>query len=286
MKNFFIALGKAACYVILFIGVQTLVTTAFLYTSVFSTLLSDPEAFVQYDPAAISELAMQMTSAVADKQNIIYLIAAVLTMGVLILFFRMRGKRLTRETWAMPIKIASLWPVVLLSLSFTLVICYGISYIPWPSWAVESYDEMYSLTNGGLVVMLITTVVAAPILEETVYRGLVFTRLCRGMPAVAAAILAATVFGAMHGTLIWAAYAFAAALMMTFIYTKYRSLYASILFHMLFNFIGGYLISFIPESGPAFDMPLIGVCAVTTVVLCRIIYKMPREKIDKIRLAQ
>ena len=281
MKNFFLSIGKAACYVILFLAAQYAVSAAYIYGALALALIRDGSVLSAADPSAINALIEQITLQALANQNLIYLISAILTVGILILFFRMRKKRLLREIWAMPIRPLSLWPVVLAGVFFPLLICYGIAYIPWPEAAVSNYDELYSLTNDYSILAVFTTVIAAPILEEIVYRGLVFTRLCRGMPALAAAILASTVFGAMHGTLIWAAYAFVGSMAMLFIYTKYRSLYASILFHMLFNLVGGFLVAYIPDLGTGFDLMMIAVSFAAVAVLAFIIWRMPRERIDK-----
>lgn len=282
MRNFLLACAKAICYVVLFLGAQYLVSAAWIYGSLAISLVRDPSALSSADPNAVYALIEQVTMDAMGDQNLIYLISAVLTIGILVLFFRMRGKRLLQETWAMPIRVRSLWPVVLLGVFFPVLICYALAYIPWPDAWMQSYDELYSLTNDYTVIALITTVLAAPILEEIIYRGLVFTRLCRGMPAMCAAILASTIFGAMHGTLIWAAYAFVGSMMMLFIYTKYRSLYASILFHILFNLVGGFGILLIPDLGAGFDYAMMAVCSAATVVLCVITYRLPRKFIDKV----
>mgnify|MGYP004665913543 CR=1 FL=1 len=281
MKNFFIAVGKAACYVILFLVAQYAVSAAYIYGALALALIRDSSILYAADPTAINTLIEQITLRALANQNLIYLVSAVLTVGMLTLFFRMRKKRLLQEVWAIPVRPVSLWPVVLAGIFFPLLICYGISYIPWPESALSSYDELYNLTNDYSLLAVFTTVIAAPILEEIVYRGLVFTRLCRGMPALAAAILTSTVFGAMHGTLVWAAYAFVGSLALLFIYTKYRSLYASILFHMLFNLVGGFLVSYIPNLGTGFDLLMIAVSFTAVAVLAAVIWRMPRRQIDK-----
>ena len=282
MKNFFISIGKAACYALLLLAVQFIVGSVYIYAVMFAQLIKDGVNLASFDASTIDALTENVTETTLASQNMIYLISAVLIIGILILFFRMRSKRLDRETWAMPIKISSLWPVVVLGVFFSLFICYVVAIIPWPEWAIDSYDELYAATNDFSAVAFITTVIAAPILEEIVYRGLVFTRLCRGMPAPAAAILASVVFAAMHGTLVWMAYAFVGSMMLIFVYTKYRSLYASILFHILFNLVGGFLILLIPQYGAGFDRMLMLASFVLTVLTVFIIVKMPREKIDKI----
>jgi membrane protease YdiL (CAAX protease family) len=52
--------------------------------------------------------------------------------------------------------------------------------------------------TGGKVLLVLMTVVIAPVLEEWFYRGLVLRSLARGLPAWAAVLLCGLAFGAMH----------------------------------------------------------------------------------------
>ena len=280
MRRFLVSIGKAACYLLLFLGIQVLVSSGYLYYRVIQQLAQKDGALTVPSMDEFADMLNALSGEILKQQNLLYLISAGFVIFVLVLFFRMRGKRLLREVWAMPVQIRSLWPVVLLAVSFAVLICYAVGYIPWPQSAIAEYEALYSLTMDEGVIALITTVLVAPIIEELIFRGLIFTRLCGGMPAIPAAILASTVFAAMHGTFIWAAYAFVGGMMMLFVYTKYRSLYASMLMHILFNFIGGYVVGYIPELGTLFDAGLITAGIAATAALVWYIHKLPREKID------
>lgn len=58
---------------------------------------------------------------------------------------------------------------------------------------------------------------------------------------------ASLVFGLMHGTIIWVLYAFVLGMVMTWIFERYQSLTANIIFHLAFNAMG-LVLSAIPES--------------------------------------
>jgi membrane protease YdiL (CAAX protease family) len=51
---------------------------------------------------------------------------------------------------------------------------------------------------GGTVLLVLMTVVIAPVLEELFYRGLVLRSLQRGLPTWAAVVLCGVIFGAIH----------------------------------------------------------------------------------------
>lgn len=89
-----------------------------------------------------------------------------------------------------------------------------------------------------IVFLLISTVIVAPITEELVFRGLIFTRLRQGMPQVLALLITCVVFGLLHGQPIWMAYAFLLGLLLNWVYIRYRSLLANIVLHVTFNLVG------------------------------------------------
>ena len=121
-----------------------------------------------------------------------------------------------------------------------------ISNLPWPQEWIDAYATNSASVDGS-VMSWITAVVMAPVLEEIVFRGLVYTRLKKGMPIIVAVILASFIFGLCHGTAIWIIYATALGLVLIWVFEKYQSLTASILFHFAFNAMG-LVINMTPES--------------------------------------
>jgi len=84
------------------------------------------------------------------------------------------------------------------------ILLYAIG-IALPDWSTagawwEGFDEL--ITFGPLSIALLDTldaVVGAPIVEEIIFRGLLFGALVRSMGFVAAAIVSSLVFAAVHG---------------------------------------------------------------------------------------
>ncbi len=279
MKYFLKNVLKALCYLALYIAAQNVAAYIVLFYAAFRMILQDP-ALVQSE-AGLDALLSRLYDAVYLRTDLILLISAVITFLTLLIFFRARGKRLTREAWLLPVQIRSLWPVVLAGAALAVVVGYGISYIPWPAQVIEAYEESYAATNGdGGLLMVLVSVLAAPFLEELIFRGLVFTRLCRGMPAPAAVILAATIFAAVHGTILWAAYAFVGGIAMTLVFMKYRSLCASMVMHAVFNLFGGYVLGWLEFPSPVYDLALFGAALAGLALLGRYMARLPRSRID------
>lgn len=135
--------------------------------------------------------------------------------------------------------------------------------------AIESYNAL--IEESGLadmtVLSTIATVICAPFNEETLFRGITLRILhAGGYSFIAANFIQALFFGIIHLNLVQGVYAFALGMMLGYIYKKTRSLWGSILAHMLFNIMGTYGSSFINrfEDKPVF---LVGYMAVSVISL-------------------
>ena len=278
MNSFFLNTVKSILYTLLYIWSQFISTYIVMIVGGVSLIFSRPELFAS--GTVSSELVSILYDIAFSQSSLILLIAGAITFLSLIVFFRLRKKRLVSEAWILPVRITSLFPVVISGIALAFFVSIAIAYIPWPQKIIDSYKELYSLSQDNGLLTIMITLFIAPIIEEIIFRGLVFTRLCRAMPAAAAIILSSTIFGAMHGTLIWAAYGFIGGIAMTLVFMKYRSLIVSMLMHCVFNLFGGYIIWRIPVESVLLDFAIFGAAAALLAGMGIIMYKMPRERID------
>ena len=94
------------------------------------------------------------------------------------------------------------------------------------------------LSRVAFLISITSTLVIAPIVEEIVFRALVYGKLKKGMPKVVAAIISALLFAFMHGNIIWGIYTFILGIILVWIYEKFKSLTANIIVHFSFNLVG------------------------------------------------
>lgn len=85
--------------------------------------------------------------------------------------------------------------------------------------------------------------VLSPVVEELIFRGLLFNRLKRIFPRLAAIILSALLFGIFHGNLVQGTYAFIMGVIIALLYEKYKSFLAPIVFHVVAN-VGVYVLQY------------------------------------------
>lgn len=239
MKNFFKSVGKASIYFLVYFATQLVM--GFVYGIMFSVnVMTSGEA------TDTVEVAEQLNTFIMDKAMEMTFWAGVMTLVIFWIRFAVRKKNFLKEVEFKKVPVKNLLPVIILAPCVNVVLSMAMSYFPWPQGWMEAYMENSSIIDGSLMSWL-TAVVMAPLLEEIVFRGLVYTRLKKGMPAIAAAVVASLAFGLCHTGIIWVIYATALGLVMTWIFEKYQSLLANILFHLFFNLMG-QILSMIPEN--------------------------------------
>lgn len=110
-----------------------------------------------------------------------------------------------------------------------------LSLLPIPEVIIESYVDASAKYEEPSNALMFKTVFLVPILEETVFRGLIGDRISRFAPKWIAIPVAALIFAVMHGNLLWCAYAFISGLLLTWMYFRCRSILPCISFHIAFN---------------------------------------------------
>lgn len=249
MKKFFLGLLKALGYFAIYFGMQLLVSfvyttagvirTAIRYTEGGTNLL-DPVVFQQY-----MDEALQVVSASAMPTVII---SGVLTIGVLWLIFVCRKKKITKELCLRKFHPGAVVPIVLMGLGFNVVTGLVLSFVP-EKW-MSAYEASSSLImTDNMVLLILGTVLMAPLVEEIIFRGLLYTRMKKGMPAAAAMVLSSAVFGVAHGQWVWMIYAFVFGMVLVWTFERTKSLLANILLHLSYNACA-VLQLLIPEDAP------------------------------------
>lgn len=103
----------------------------------------------------------------------------------------------------------------------------------------DEYDKIAEMIyQGNVVLELIVLAILTPIVEELIFRGLMYTQLTEFMKKKHAIFLAALLFGLYHGNFLQTVYAFALGLLMIYVYERFHTLLAPILFHIGSNALG------------------------------------------------
>lgn len=133
-------------------------------------------------------------------------------------------------------------------LFYLLIIPFGIFNMEWanmfvsilqvfmPKFMIDSYSGAQTAIYGSSVALqLITGGIVAPVVEEMIFRGLIYKRTKELTGIKIAAVISAVLFGVFHGNWVQAPYAIIIGLVAVFVYEKYKSIIAPILLHMSAN---------------------------------------------------
>lgn len=129
------------------------------------------------------------------------------------------------------------------TLSAVLTLLYA--FVPALSKYSVSDRITENFASSDKISEIIFIVIITPIVEETVFRGVIFKKLSGVMPPVAAAIIASVMFGAAHGNTEQFIYSTLIALVLSFVMYKTNSIIAPMILHAAFNG-GSYILALIP----------------------------------------
>lgn len=165
------------------------------------------------------------------------LLSALLMFIILVLFFRFTGTGLTRIVRFRPLPSGkSLLRLTAVGVGLNLALMGLIRLIPFPqSWFAEHSQAISGLWGAGLLAQTLLVLLAAPFLEEILYRGLSMTYLAKGFSPAMVVLWQAVLFGAFHGTKLQLLYAFAAGLVLGIVCLQGGSVVSSMAVHAVFN---------------------------------------------------
>jgi uncharacterized protein len=126
---------------------------------------------------------------------------------------------------------AGLGAQIAISAAFTLIF-----FTPEQDTLIE--DAEFNETTLSVIVTVFLIVVAAPITEETLFRGLIFGALRKSAPFWVAAVASGVIFGAVHltsGDLAVAGILTVFGVILAWLYERTGSLGPPILLHMINN---------------------------------------------------
>lgn len=121
----------------------------------------------------------------------------------------------------------------------------GVQYMFTHQKPEETAVTLFTSTHDAALIATFTflAVVAAPFMEELIFRGFLFNALLRYLPVWLAAVLSGLVFGISHGSLSAFLPLAASGVVLAYVYVRSGSLTASMLTHALFNLVNVGLIS-------------------------------------------
>lgn len=235
MKKFFIQSARAFGFFAIYLGSQiATMMVASIVCGIIVVYRHRGEALT--GPEMTSLEAQQLYMSVLAP---LVVASAVLALIIYLIIFAARKVNPLEQTDIRKLSLKAAGLSVLGGVSSMLFFNYFLNLIPFPEDILQNLvQEMGLVTDAPLWLAITGEAILVPIMEEVVFRGLLYGRLRRGMPAIVAAIISSLVFGLMHGHPIWALWAFAAGMVFCYARMKTDSILPGIIMHIMMNSFG------------------------------------------------
>lgn len=181
---------------------------------------------------AIVVLNLLQVTDLTSYATVIGVIGAVVAIPVL---YGMFDKGQKEAIWKRQGPIWEYLGILVMSVAATVAVNTILLLTPIGEYS-ESYQETAALLySPSLVMQIISVGIIYPILEECMFRGLLYQRLQEKMTRKIAWILSAILFGVYHGNLVQFIYATIMGCMLVYLYETYGTLKAPIAAHICMN---------------------------------------------------
>lgn len=276
MKNFFKHTGMAAAYLAIFLLAQVQIGIILGIAGGFAMAMGDMADGYEFANAIINYMYENMA--------IIQIASYAITLpviGAVMYAYQKDGHLLRGASIQKPKRMLMMWAPVVLGLSIYGVVEAAFSLIPEDTALMQQYIDQSSMLIAGKYPILefIATVICAPIIEEILFRGLIYKHLKKAMPWVLALFMQGALFGFVHGQLLWMAFTFALGIVMALMVDFFDSLWPAILVHIFFN--GSNYIPLYLELNTGGVLIYLGISLAVTICTLLILYLYKRRTENK-----
>ena len=193
-----------------------------------------------------------LTEFILQNTNYILLAYSIFTVLILILIYKLKKRNIKNELLVLKTRNSNLLIAILLGLSVWLVDSGALGLVESSGIFQSAFDKFAEttslLTEGSLFSAILAAGIIAPFAEEFLFRGVINRTLNRHFSIATAIIVQAVLFGIFHGNMIQGVYATFLGLVFGYITYKTKSLWPSVITHMINNIVAVTLPEILPSS--------------------------------------
>ncbi len=170
--------------------------------------------------------------------------------------------------------------VVVIMYLYNMVLFGAFQIVSAQRFVEETLDQSGMGFSGNLLLQVIGCVIAAPLVEEVVFRGAIFGGLRKKKSFVFSAVVSSLIFGAAHGLGLYTLIGFAAGLLLCAAYEATKNMLVPMLIHIANNGIALLASDFSFLNEPDFSEMTVenkALLAVLTVILIGCVYWYVRQ---------
>lgn len=135
------------------------------------------------------------------------------------------------------------------------------------------FTNIFEPNRLPLIVSIISSGICGPILEEFLFRGIVYNRLKEFNSPMKSMIITSVLFGIIHFNIIDCIYAFGVSFILIYLYEKYKTLKAPILMHISLNTTILLMFNLITKNYLIFNLYLLIISIIILLILKKNIKK-------------
>lgn len=126
-----------------------------------------------------------------------------------------------------------------------IIVIFALVQVLLPQVNLDEKQKVleYGLHGWGWWLSFASSVVIAPVIEEIMFRGIMFTAIARRWPVWLAAIGSSLAFAYLHGQVNVGIYTFVLGLLLCWLYRRSRSIIPGIALHFLNNLVAFWLLT-------------------------------------------
>lgn len=174
------------------------------------------------------------------NREIMYMLCEITTILVYYLIFKEREYTLKDRCSFKKISMKSLFKLILVVIGISIL---SVTLIEMLNSFFPSYEEaIQDLVSSSIIINFINFVIIAPVFEEILFRGIILYNLKKYINIYSAIIIQAVLFSIMHGNVLQGIYTMILGIILGLIRYWTGSLWATIISHMIFNFLGSMII--------------------------------------------
>ena len=178
----------------------------------------------------------EVLSAVESRPMVILLLADLAVVLLLVVVIRARGERPVRYLALTRAPVSGLLGAVGAGVGFRYAFSWLLTLLLGGSATLQSYNQhMEQFVDDALWLVLCAVVLAAPVIEELVFRGALFRALERSFHKGVAIFVPSVLFALAHTDPVQMAYAFVLGLLLAVTRARSGRLLPCIFLHMAFN---------------------------------------------------
>lgn len=198
--------------------------------------------FAQTAAAEANGDAILMQTLLFEKltsaSNLILLFSAVFAFPIFFFLMRRDRKKQQKNTGIFTYESTTMSQYIMIGI-LGIVFCTGVNNLISYSHIIElfpGYMEVATMIYGsGIGMQLLVVGIAAPIIEELLFRGLVYKRMREYCKPGLAIALSGLLFGIYHMNMVQGIYASLLGFLLGYVYEKFHTIAAPIIFHILAN---------------------------------------------------